>query len=168
MTKYGIGFIDGEIIDEKFIRKRPKHVKGPLTINGRTFTAASGSGRAYGCPWGTYILTAQPVASTIIRVYRRFEIFPDDEGFGTVWNVGLPGNITGVGYDVPVKRRRGSIQIHADPAMKSIGCIVLNKEQFYELAQEMKGHDDDMAIEVLPAENGANFRIFPRLNTEIA
>lgn len=164
MTDYGIGIIEGQQIGEEFIRKRPKHIIGPFVIKNKTFMAASGSTRYYGCPWGTFILTPQDIGSTIARLYRRFGIDPHEEDFNTVWNIGLLGNITAIGYDLPVRRRRGSIQLHSDPALKSMGCIVLNKEQFVEVARILKKEEEKhpMAIEICPMEDGANFRIFPR------
>lgn len=162
MDNYGIGIIEGQPIGEEFIRKRPKHIKGPLYINDKMFMVASGSTKYYGCPYGTFILNSQSIGTTIARLYRRLGINPQEKGFETVWNVGLPGNITSVGYDFPVRRKRGSIQIHCDPLMKSMGCIVLNKEDFLGLGHEIAEQKEELAIEILPSEDGAQFKIFPR------
>src|SRR5580765_4125595 len=138
---YGVGIINGESIGHEPNANRPKHYRGPLIIDGETFDAASGSGRAWGCPYGTYILTPQPPGSIIKRLYQRVGI-AHSRGLKLTWNVGIPGKITSIGFDPAAGRQRRSIQIHCSPSMKSSGCIVMDLGNFQEFSALMSKKRD--------------------------
>lgn len=160
MSWYGVGLIKGHDIGQAVNADRPMHIEGPLTFDGVTFTAASGSTRRWGCPYGTYILTPQPTGPTIKKLYRRLKI--SGSGYDTVWNVGRPGKITSIGFDPGSGRNRRAIQVHCDYLMKSMGCIVMNQGDFQAFA-EMTYGKEDLALEAKPDRHlGVMFNVTQR------
>jgi hypothetical protein len=161
--KYGIGVFDNsvtstaswlqgacnEVIRKKLEKRNPHSIK-KLVFHGFNSTSAeeytAGSGGfynqvydqiSYDCPLGTFILTPQPIGSTIRRLYHRQGI-EMKEAFHTTWNVGLPELIASIGYDPGAQHNRNAIQIHADARLMSEGCIVMAPKDFAIFAYNMK------------------------------
>jgi hypothetical protein len=162
--RYGVGLIAGKSLIPATVKNRPKYLRGPFIIDDMNFTAASGSDRFYGCPYGTYILSPQGVGPTIQRLYKRRKIHGSD--FKTTWNVGTPEDEIGTGYDPAVRRKRRAIQIHCDPAMKSMGCIVMDCDDFASFAS-IANLKEDLAITISPKGiHGVEFRVTLRSSVD--
>jgi hypothetical protein len=161
MSKFGVGVCKEEIPEiQRLLITRPKNQIGLLIfdevfdLEKVAFKVGSGSSKYYGCPYGTYLLSKQEIASSIARLYRIRHI-GGNRLFNTVWNVGTPDDITSTGFDPAVKRKRKAIQIHSDTVYKSMGCVVLLPGDFIKFQTMINKIDDGQAligIEIKPGK----------------
>jgi len=164
-ARYGVGIIAGQkSIADKTNENRPSLILGKIvfrgfsdeSINKKSFDAGSGGSDEYpSVPYGTYALSPQRTGSVISAYYENNGLDPNEGAFKTVYNVGVPGSPTEVGYDPKVDRNRSQIQIHSnvrtdENRLVSKGCLTTTPDNFPDLIQTIKkaSEEGDLALVV--------------------
>ena len=157
---FGVGMIHGE---QKYTAEqeaqRKDFVTGKIKFSGFEnqelanieFQAGSG-GRIENkpsVPSGTYSLSPQATGPVISGYYSRYgltrqKVYQDNnQAFGRVYNVGLPGSPTVAGYDPKVQRTRTQIQIHSNVSkdidkLISSGCLTVSPDEYPRLVENIE------------------------------